>query len=175
MVTRLTRGGHDIVAHDRSGEAIARAGEVGARGAASLEELVSAVRAPRAIWVMVPAGAATESVVAALADLLAPGDAIIDGGNTHFHDDVRRAETLSARNIDYVDAGTSGGIWGLQEGYCLMVGGKVEVCRRLEPVFTTLLAAAILGETLGRRQMVGGAFVLVAVVVLNFPMRRGSR
>ncbi len=87
---------------------------------------------------MVPAGAATESTVSALGDLLQPGDAIIDGGNTNFHDDLRRAGALAAKRIDYVDAGTSGGIWGLEEGYCLMVGGKPDVCRRLEPAFTTL-------------------------------------
>src|SRR2546430_6792351 len=87
---------------------------------------------------MVPAGPPTESTVAALGDLLAPDDVIVDGGNTNFHDDVRRAQSLAARRIDYVDAGTSGGIWGLKEGYCLMVGGKPEVCTRLEPIFLTL-------------------------------------
>ena len=138
MVTRLQRGGHRIVAFDRSAEAIARASEAGARGAASLEDLVRQLAAPRAVWVMVPAGAATESTIAALATLLSADDTVIDGGNTNFHDDVRRAAALSARSVHYVDAGTSGGIWGLQEGYCLMVGGEAEVCRRLEPIFVTL-------------------------------------
>ena len=138
MVTRLTQGGHDIVAFDRSPEAVARAVAAGARGAGSLEELVAGLAAPRAIWVMVPSGGPTETTVASLGRLLSAGDTIIDGGNTNFHDDMRRAETLKSQQIAYVDAGTSGGIWGLQEGYCLMVGGDVEVCRRLEPVFLTL-------------------------------------
>jgi 6-phosphogluconate dehydrogenase len=138
MVTRLVRSGHQVVAYDRSADAVARAETAGARGASSLDALVAAITAPRAVWVMVPAGDPTESTVSALADLLAPDDAIIDGGNTNFHDDVRRAQTLAAKRINYVDAGTSGGIWGLQEGYCLMVGGKADVCKRLEPVFLTL-------------------------------------
>jgi 6-phosphogluconate dehydrogenase len=138
MVTRLVRGGHDIVAFDRSPDAVARAQAAGARGVDSLEALVAGLTAPRAVWVMVPSGAPTESTVTALAALLAAGDTIIDGGNTNFHDDVRRAETLARQQIAYVDAGTSGGIWGLQEGYCLMVGGDAEVCRRLEPIFITL-------------------------------------
>ncbi len=138
MVTRLTRGGHRIVAFDRNAETVARVAAAGARGVASLEDLIGGLAAPRAVWVMVPAGAPTESTVTALAGLLSPGDAIIDGGNTNFHDDVRRARELSARGIQYIDAGTSGGIWGLQEGYCLMVGGDAATCSRLEPIFTTL-------------------------------------
>jgi len=138
MVTRLQRGGHDVVAYDRSGEAVARASATGARGRASLQEIAASLDAPRAVWVMVPAGAPTETTVADLSEILSPGDAIIDGGNTNFHDDVRRAQALASKGIDYVDAGTSGGIWGLQEGYCLMVGGKADVCRRLEPIFNTL-------------------------------------
>jgi 6-phosphogluconate dehydrogenase len=138
MVTRLTRGGHQIVAFDRSIEAIAHAHEAGARGVDSLEALVATLSAPRAVWVMVPAGDPTESTVNGLSRLLSPGDVIIDGGNTNFHDDVRRAQSLASRQIHYVDAGTSGGIWGLHEGYCLMVGGEADICRRLEPVFLTL-------------------------------------
>jgi 6-phosphogluconate dehydrogenase len=138
MVTRLTRGGHSIVAFDRSAEAVRHVAEVGASGVSSLEAVVQALAAPRAVWVMVPAGAPTESTVAALGELLSAGDTIIDGGNTNFHDDVRRAETLAARGITYIDAGTSGGVWGLQEGYCLMVGGDEAACRRLEPIFLTL-------------------------------------
>jgi 6-phosphogluconate dehydrogenase len=138
MVTRLARGGHQIVAFDRSPEALGRVEGVGARGAGSLESLASALAPPRAVWVMVPAGDPTESTVAALAAILSAGDIIIDGGNTNFHDDVRRAAMLAARNIHYVDAGTSGGIWGLSEGYCLMVGGEPDVCTRLEPIFRTL-------------------------------------
>ncbi len=138
MVTRLMRGGHQVVAFDRSADAVARAGAAGATGVATLEALVAALAPPRVVWVMVPSGAPTESTVAALSGLLSPDDAIVDGGNTHFHDDVRRAETLAPKRIHYIDAGTSGGIWGLQEGYCLMVGGEDAVCRRLEPIFLTL-------------------------------------
>ena len=116
MVTRLVRGGHQVVAFDRSAEAVARASQPNAHGVASLEELVRALTPPRAVWIMVPAGDPTESTVNALGALLSPGDTIVDGGNTRFHDDVRRAATLAARQIHYVDAGTSGGIWGLQEG-----------------------------------------------------------
>ncbi len=138
MVTRLMRGGHQVVAFDRSADAVARAGAAGATGVATLEALVAALAPPRAVWVMVPSGAPTESTVTSLASLLSPDDAIVDGGNTHFHDDVRRAETLAPKRIHYIDAGTSGGIWGLQEGYCLMVGGEDALCRRLEPIFLTL-------------------------------------
>jgi 6-phosphogluconate dehydrogenase len=138
MVTRLRRGGHRIVAFDRAVDAVARAEAVGADGADSLPDLVAKLSAPRAVWVMVPAGAATESTVTSLGELLSEGDVIIDGGNTNFQDDVRRATALKARGIFYIDAGTSGGIWGLQEGYCLMVGGEAAACRRLEPIFLTL-------------------------------------
>jgi 6-phosphogluconate dehydrogenase len=138
MVTRLERGGHQIVAFDRSADAVAKAETAGARGAATLDAVVAALTPPRAVWVMVPAGEPTESTVAALGDRLAAGDAVIDGGNTNFHDDVRRAQTLAAKQVHYIDAGTSGGIWGLKEGYCLMVGGREDVCRRLEPIFLTL-------------------------------------
>jgi 6-phosphogluconate dehydrogenase len=138
MVTRLVRGGHAVVAYDRSAEAVAHAEAAGARGVSSLDALVSPLMPPRAVWLMVPAGDPTEATIAALADLLSPGDTIIDGGNSNFHDDIRRARTLAAKQLHYVDAGTSGGIWGLQEGYCLMVGGEAEVCKRLEPIFLTL-------------------------------------
>jgi 6-phosphogluconate dehydrogenase len=138
MVTRLERGGHDIVAYDRSAEAVSNAEAVKASGVASLDELVSKLKAPRAVWVMVPAGDPTESTINALAALLSPGDVIIDGGNTNFHDDVRRAKALAEKKLHYVDAGTSGGIWGLTEGYCLMVGGEADICKRLEPIFLTL-------------------------------------
>jgi 6-phosphogluconate dehydrogenase len=138
MVTRLVRGGHTVVAYDRSADAVARAEAAGARGVSTLEALIEGLSTPRAVWVMVPSGDPTESTVSALGRILAAGDAIIDGGNTNFHDDVRRAQALGAKRVDYVDAGTSGGIWGLQEGYCLMVGGAPEVCARLEPIFLTL-------------------------------------
>ena len=138
MVTRLTQAGHRIVAYDRSAEAVRAITAQGARGAAALDELVKALSPPRAVWVMVPAGEATESTIQALADLLAAGDTIIDGGNTHYKDDVRRARELAGRGLTYVDAGTSGGIWGLANGYCLMVGGDKSVVDRLAPIFVTL-------------------------------------
>ena len=138
MVTRLARGGHQIVAFDRSPAAVAQAAAAGAAGVASLAELVAALSPPRAVWVMVPSGPATESTVLDLGTLLSVGDVVIDGGNSNFHDDVRRAKTLWEKRIQYVDAGTSGGIWGLTEGYCLMVGGDADTCRRLEPIFLTL-------------------------------------
>jgi 6-phosphogluconate dehydrogenase len=138
MVTRLTRGGHRVVAFDRAADAVARATDADADGVSSLASLIAGLTPPRAVWVMVPAGPPTESTVATLGMLLAAGDVVIDGGNTNFRDDVRRAEMLQAKGIAYVDAGTSGGVWGLHEGYCLMVGGDADVCRRLEPIFLTL-------------------------------------
>ena len=141
MVTRLVRGGHAVVAYDRAADAVSRAEAAGAQGVSSLDQLVAALTPPRAVWVMVPSGDPTESTVAELAGGLAAGDTIIDGGNTNFHDDVRRAQWLAGQGVHYVDAGTSGGIWGLTEGYCLMVGGDAGVCARLEPIFVTLAPA----------------------------------
>ena len=138
MIKRLIAGGHAVVGHDRSADAVRQAEEAGARTATSLDALVGALAPPRAVWVMVPAGEPTESAVMALASLLSPDDIIVDGGNTNFHDDVRRAGELASRRIHYVDAGTSGGVWGLKEGYCLMVGGEEDACRALEPIFLTL-------------------------------------
>jgi 6-phosphogluconate dehydrogenase len=138
MVRRLVAGGHEVVAYDRDPSATARAEQAGAQAAATLDALVAALAEPRAVWIMVPAGAPTESTVDLLADLLSPGDVIIDGGNTNYHDDVRRAEALGAKDIHYVDAGTSGGVWGLEQGFCLMVGGEEDVCSHLEPIFLTL-------------------------------------
>src|SRR4029079_18919380 len=138
MVTRLVAGGHEIVAYDRDPAATARAASAGARSATTLVALVKALSPPRAVWLMVPSGAPTETTVSALADILSPNDVVIDGGNTNFHDDVRRAEELGARDLHYVDAGTSGGVWGLKEGYCLMVGGEEDVCGHLEPIFLTI-------------------------------------
>ncbi|MBH0195705.1 MAG: decarboxylating 6-phosphogluconate dehydrogenase [Nitrospira sp.] len=138
MVTRLRRDQHRIVAFDRSADLIKQADAQGCTGASSLADLVGKLSAPRAVWVMVPSGAPTEETVQAVAALLQPGDTIIDGGNTRFHDDVRRAAELKTRGIHYVDAGTSGGIWGLKIGYCLMVGGENAAVNRLAPVFKTL-------------------------------------
>jgi 6-phosphogluconate dehydrogenase len=138
MVKRLVGGGHTVVAYDHTPEAVRAAVGAGAQGADSADALIAALTPPRAIWLMVPAGVPTEATITALSQRLSSGDIIIDGGNTRFSDDVRRAAELSPRGIHYVDAGTSGGIWGLTEGYCLMVGGEEDICRRLEPVFLTL-------------------------------------
>ncbi len=138
MVTRLRRDQHRVVAYDRSSDLVKQAEGQGAIGSSSLADLVSKLSAPRAVWVMVPSGAPTEETIQAVAALLQPGDTIVDGGNTRFHDDVRRAAELKKKGIHYVDAGTSGGIWGLQVGYCLMVGGENTAVKRLEPVFKTL-------------------------------------
>ncbi len=138
MVRRLVRDGHEVVAYNRTPERTREIVSEGAEGAFSLEELVAKLPAPRAVWVMVPAGDATEAMIAELMELLAPGDTIIDGGNTNFHDDVRRHGLVGAKGLRYVDAGTSGGVWGLQVGYCMMVGGDREAVEPLEPVFRTL-------------------------------------
>jgi 6-phosphogluconate dehydrogenase len=139
MVERLLRGGHEVVVFDIDA---ARAREVGARpGAAaaeSLEGLVGRLRAPRVVWVMVPAGEPTQQAIDALAAAMQPGDVLIDGGNANFHDSKRRAAALAERGIRFLDAGTSGGVWGLEVGYCLMVGGDAEAVRLCEPIFTTL-------------------------------------
>jgi len=138
MVTRLSQGGHRVVAYDRSTDLITQAESKGATGATSLEDLVSKLSRPRAVWVMVPSGDPTEETIRHLWTILEENDIVVDGGNTKFHDDVRRAADLQKRGIHYVDAGTSGGIWGLQIGYCLMVGGEKTSVQHLAPVFTTL-------------------------------------
>ncbi len=140
MVRRLVRNGHEIVVYNRTPEKsreIEAEGE-GAKATYSIDELVAKLEKPRRVWIMVPAGDATEAQINELLEHLEPGDTIIDGGNTNFHDDVRRHDTLKARGIHYVDAGTSGGIWGLQVGYCLMVGGDADAVAPLESIFTTL-------------------------------------
>ncbi|MDF2776319.1 MAG: 6-phosphogluconate dehydrogenase, decarboxylating [Geminicoccaceae bacterium] len=141
MTTRLIRGGHEVIAFDRSSDAVKASVTQGARGAGSLDELVKQLSAPRAVWVMVPAGDPTENTVRSLADLLAPGDTIIDGGNSNYKESMRRAAMVGERGLAFVDAGTSGGIWGLTEGYSLMVGGPAEAVERLRPVFETLAPA----------------------------------
>jgi 6-phosphogluconate dehydrogenase len=138
MVTRLRRDQHRIVVYDRSNDLIKQAEGLGCIGSSSLADLVGKLSAPKAVWVMVPSGAPTEETIKAVAALLQPGDTIVDGGNTRFHDDVRRAAELKTKGIHYVDAGTSGGIWGLTVGYCLMVGGEEAVVQHLAPVFKTL-------------------------------------
>jgi len=141
MVRRLVRDGHEVVAFNRTPEKTREIMTEGAEGAFSLAELVGRLPAPRAVWVMVPAGDATEAMIAELMGLLAPGDTIVDGGNTNFHDDVRRHAMVAAKGLKYVDAGTSGGVWGLQVGYCMMVGGDRDAVAPLEPVFRSLAPA----------------------------------
>jgi 6-phosphogluconate dehydrogenase len=138
MVTRLIRGGHRVVAYDRAPAALQATAAAGAQTAASLAALVDALAPPRAVWVMVPAGEPTEAALHDLGHLLARDDILVDGGNTHYKDDVRRARELEGRGVQYVDAGVSGGLWGLELGYCIMVGGPEAAIRRLAPVLTTL-------------------------------------
>jgi 6-phosphogluconate dehydrogenase len=145
MTKRLIDGGHTLVVTDLNPDAVAAAVTDGAQGVADAAGLVAALDAPRAVWVMVPAGAATEATVEALAALLSPGDTIIDGGNSNYKDTLRRAESLAARGLHFVDVGTSGGIWGLTEGYSLMVGGDTEAVERLRPIFETLAPSATTG------------------------------
>lgn len=142
MTTRLLRAEHRVVATDMKPEAVAEAVKDGAEGAASLDELVQKLSAPKAVWVMVPSGKATESVVEGLGKLLSGGDTIIDGGNSNYKDTVRRGEKLAALGIHYVDCGTSGGVWGLAEGYSMMVGGDEAAVERLRPIFEALAPAA---------------------------------
>jgi 6-phosphogluconate dehydrogenase len=138
MVRRLVRDGHEIVVYNRTPEKTKEIAGEGATPSYSIAELVAALEKPRAVWIMVPAGDATEAQITELLEHLEPGDTIIDGGNTNFHDDVRRHADLAKKGIQYVDAGVSGGIWGLQVGFCLMVGGEPAAVDPLVPVFTTL-------------------------------------
>jgi 6-phosphogluconate dehydrogenase len=138
MVERLLAGGHNVVAYDVSPDARRAAAAKGASDAASLDDLARALAPPRAVWVMVPAGNPTEETIRALASLLAGNDVLIDGGNSHYKDDLRRAGELKPRGIHYLDVGTSGGVWGLKHGYCLMIGGERPIFERLAPAFKTL-------------------------------------
>lgn len=142
MVTRLLRGGHRVVGYDLNESAIQAVEAEGADGARSLDELAAKLPQPRAAWMMVPAGAPTESTIAALAERLAPGDIIIDGGNSNYKDSIRRAAALKEKGLNFVDVGTSGGVWGLAEGYSIMAGGEEAVVAQLRPVFETLAPAA---------------------------------
>jgi 6-phosphogluconate dehydrogenase len=141
MTKRLLLGGHTLVVSDLNIEAVRAAAEEGGTGAENLADLVQKLDAPRAIWVMVPAGVPTESTIMGLADLLSPEDTIIDGGNSFYKDSVRRAAALKAKGIHFVDVGTSGGIWGLKEGYSMMIGGDEAAVERLRPIFETLAPA----------------------------------
>jgi 6-phosphogluconate dehydrogenase len=137
MVRRLMRNGHSAVVYDRAPEPVSALAKEGATGASSLKDLVAKLERPRAICVMLPA-AIVDATLSELEGLLEPGDAVIDGGNSHYHDDIARAKRLSPKDLHYVDMGTSGGVWGLERGYCLMIGGETEIVKRLDPIFKAL-------------------------------------
>jgi 6-phosphogluconate dehydrogenase len=141
MTKRLVRGGHRVVGFDRDPAAVQRVVDKGAAGSNSLQALIAQLKPPRAVWLMVPAGAPVDETINAFLPLLAAGDTIIDGGNSYYRDDLRRAASLKSRNINFVDAGTSGGVWGLAEGYSMMIGGEKTVVDRLAPIFKTLAPA----------------------------------
>jgi 6-phosphogluconate dehydrogenase len=157
MVRRLIRDGHQCVVYDRSAEAVKQLVTEKAAGADSLAAFVQKIAQPRAIWLMVPAGVVDHSI-ADLVPLLAPGDILIDGGNSYYVDDIRRAKELAAKQIHYVDVGTSGGVWGLERGYCMMIGGEPEVVKRLNPIFATLAPGpGDVSRTPGRENLGGTA------------------
>ena len=141
MAKRLLTGGHEVVAYNRSPNKTDQLVKEGAIGAYSLSEVAEKLSPPRVTWLMLPAGPVVDDHIAQLKDILAPGDIVVDGGNTHYRDDIRRAGLLAEKDIKFVDAGVSGGIWGLKLGYCLMIGGEKETYQYLEPVFKTLAPA----------------------------------
>ena len=158
MTRRLMRGGHQLVVSDLSADAVKQLAGEGAGGSSSLEDLVGKMKPPRAAWVMVPAGGPTEQTVQKLAEHMQAGDAIIDGGNSYFKDDVRRAGQLKSKGIHYVDVGTSGGVWGLERGYCMMIGGELGVVKHLDPIFATLAPGpGDIPRTPGREKVGGTA------------------
>jgi 6-phosphogluconate dehydrogenase len=141
MTERLVRSGHRVVSYDRSAEAIQRVVDIGGVGAHSLADFVKQLTPPRVIWMMVPSGAPVDQTIEQLLPNLFKGDILIDGGNSNYKDSIRRAEKISVQGMHFIDAGTSGGIWGLENGYCMMVGGEKEIVERLAPIFTTLAPA----------------------------------
>jgi 6-phosphogluconate dehydrogenase len=142
IVRRLMRDGHECVVFDRDAKAIDDLAKDGAMGVKSLDDMVKALKTPRAVWVMLPSGAPTEETVVALGKLMAKGDTIIDGGNSFYKDDIRRQKALEPAGVTYVDVGTSGGVWGLERGYCMMIGGDESAVERLDPIFKTLAPGA---------------------------------
>ena len=138
IARRLMRDGHECVVWDRDAAGVEAAAKDGAKAAKDLDDMIAQLDAPRAIWVMLPAGGPTDDTIMALADKLSAGDVVIDGGNTFFKDDIRRAKVLAKKSLHYVDVGTSGGVWGLERGYCMMIGGEKTVVDRLDPIFKTL-------------------------------------
>jgi len=157
MVRRLMKGGHRCVVYNRSQDSVKQLVSEGATGSTSLEDFVKKLEKPRTAWMMVPAGAPTEETVRALAELLEPGDVVIDGGNSYFKDDVRRAQMLRSKGIHYLDVGTSGGVWGIERGYSLMIGGDAQIVRRLDPIFQTLAPGAAGTPTTPTRKKVTSA------------------
>ena len=158
MARRLMKDGHTVFAYDRSAETVKGLAGEGAKGCESLDAMIAGMSKPRALWVMVPSGGPTESTVNELASKLDAGDIIIDGGNSFFKDDIRRAKALEAKKIKYVDTGTSGGVLGLTRGYCLMIGGDVATVKHLEPIFKTLAPGrGDIPRTPGRESMTGTA------------------
>lgn len=158
MARRLMRGGHEVVAFDMGADNVAKLAAEGATASQSLKEFVAKLSVPRTAWVMVPAGDATEQTVTALAELMQAGDTIIDGGNSYFKDDVRRAKQAAAKGIYYLDVGTSGGVWGIDRGYCLMIGGPRQAAERLDPIFRTLAPGqGEIAHTPGREKLGGTA------------------
>ncbi|MFN2578541.1 MAG: phosphogluconate dehydrogenase (NAD(+)-dependent, decarboxylating) [Pyrinomonadaceae bacterium] len=156
MVRRLMRGGHDCVVWDVSADNVNALAHEGAKGAESINDLLTKLNQPRAVWIMVPAGQATEQTVNNLAARMNSGDIIIDGGNSYFKDDARRAGTLKEKGINYMDVGTSGGVWGLERGYCMMIGGPQETARHLDPIFKTLAPGrGDITRTTGREKIAG--------------------
>ncbi len=154
MVRRLMRGGHEVFVSDISSQTVQSYAGEGARATSSLQDMVSKMKAPRAIWVMVPAGDATEKTVMTLAESMQPGDIIIDGGNSYYKDDVRRSKLLEPKGIHYIDVGTSGGVWGLERGYCMMIGGPKKAFDQIEPVLKTLApGVGSIDKTPGRENM----------------------
>ena len=145
MARRLILGGHRVVAFDLDAHAVATSAEYGAEGAGSLGELVSLLAPPRAVWLMLPHGPVTEDTISTVSPLLSPGDVILDGGNANYKDSIRRGQELAERGIDFIDVGISGGIWGLANGFCLMVGGPDETVKRLEPAFRSLAPSETVG------------------------------
>src|SRR6202035_2311802 len=155
MVRRLLKAGHECVVYDVNKSAIAELVKEGAAGAASLDELAQKLKAPRPVWLMVPAGY-VDSTLNDLSAKLSPGDIVIDGGNSYYVDDLRRAKELKAKGLHYVDVGTSGGVWGLERGYCLMIGGEDAVVKRLDPIFATLAPSIDSAPRTPGRENVGG-------------------
>src|SRR6516162_6942799 len=155
MVRRLMKGGHQCVVFDRMPKSVADLVAEKAVGASSLADFVKKLEKPRAVWLMVPA-AVVDSSIAELVPLLEPGDILIDGGNSYYVDDIRRAKELSAKSIHYMDVGTSGGVWGLERGYCMMIGGPDAAVKRLDPIFKTLAPGmGDISRTLGREKLGG--------------------